>query len=97
MTLKIADMDGIEQCRVWNRDDPRAIEFGSQIENTEDQHGTNVLGKKHKRKFVVHSILMPEDEREEEVDTNEEASDGIRKNKSCAASMLHNKTGYIEK
>ena len=70
MTLKIADTRGIEQCRVRNEDNPRAIEFGSQIENAENQRWTNVLCNKHNIKFVVHSILISEEEREEEVEIN---------------------------
>ena len=100
MTLKIMDIDRTEQCRVRNEENPRRIEFGSQIDNSEIQHWNNVLGKKHNRKFVVQRILTPEEEREEEVEINEEERDGIRNKKShlvTDVSMLHNQIGGIGK
>ena len=98
--LKIVDVDGTEKHRVRNKENPRVIEFESQIDNIEDQHWTNVLGKKHNIKFVVHRILTLEEEREEEIEINEELSDGIRNKKLHAlkdASMLHNQMGGIRK
>ena len=62
-TLKIVEADGIEKNRVRNEENSRAIEFESQIENTEEQHWTNVLGKKNDSKFVVHIIFVPDEER----------------------------------
>ena len=58
------------------------------------------MGKKHNIKFVIHRILTPEEEREEEIETNEEVSDEIRNNKlheATDASMLHNQRGVIGK
>ena len=78
------DTDGIEQCRVRNDNNPRAIKFGIQIENVENQHWTIFLGMKHNRKFLMHSILIPEEKREDDTETNEETSDGIRSKKSHA-------------
>ena len=100
MMLKFSDIDGAEQCRVWNENIQRAIEFGSQIENVENQHWTNILGMKHNRKFVIHSILTPEEEREEGAEINKEISDGTMNKKSFEvtdASMLHNQMGGIGK
>ena len=39
---------------------------------------------KHNRKFVIHSDLTPEEERQEDTETNEETSEGIRNKKSHA-------------
>ena len=61
MTFKIVDIDGTEQDRGRTENNQRAIEFGSRIENTANQNWANVLGIKHNRKFVIHSILTPEE------------------------------------
>ena len=99
ITLKIEDTNGAKQRRVRSKSDQRAIEFGSQIENAENQHWTNVLDTKHDRNFVIHTFLAPEEEKEENAEANEEASDGIRNKKSLAAtgaSILHNQMGALK-
>ena len=73
----------------------RVIEFGSQIEHAKEKNWTNVLGKKHDSKFMVHNIFTLEEEREEEK-INEDVSEGIRNNKLHAVtdtSLLHNQMG----
>ena len=93
MTSKIVGTDGTEQHRGRSENNQRVTEFGTQIENVENQNWTNVLGTKHNRKFVIHIFLRPEEGREEDIETNEETSDGISNNKSCTVtdtSILHN-------
>ena len=100
MTLKIADIDGVEQQRVLKKKNKRVIEFGTRIKKLENQNWTNFLDIKHNRKFVIHSILAPKEEREEDEETNEETSVGIGNKKLNAvsdASMLYNQMEDIGK